>query len=85
MKKVVIYTTMGCPYCARAKKLLDDKGVEYQDLRVDENPELADEAREKSGGRRTVPQIFIDEYHVGGSDELYALEQDNKLDPLLED
>ena len=85
MKKVVIYTTNGCPYCIKAKRLLDEKGVEYQELCVDEKPELAVEARQKSGGRRTVPQIFINDYHVGGSDELYALNQENKLDPLLKE
>ena len=84
MKKVVIYTTDRCPYCVRAKKLLDEKGVEYRELRVDRDPGLALEAEEKSGGRKTVPQIFIDDYHVGGCDELYGLERENKLDPLLE-
>ena len=60
MKNVTIYTSGNCPYCQKAKKLLDDKGVEYKELRVDENPELAVEASKKSGGRKTVPQIFID-------------------------
>ena len=85
MKNVIIYTTNACPYCVKAKSLLDQKGVEYKELRVDENPELAVEARRKSGGRKTVPQIFINDYHVGGCDELYALNQENKLDTLLED
>jgi len=84
MKKVIIYTTKICPYCIKAKRLLDQKGVVYQELRVDENPELAVEARQKSGGRKTVPQIFINDFHVGGCDDLYALEQENKLDELLD-
>ena len=83
MKKVTIYTTLVCPYCVQAKKLLEKKGADYEELRVDLNPELIQEAIEKSGGLRTVPQIFIDDYHVGGCDELYALDAENKLDDLL--
>jgi glutaredoxin 3 len=83
MKKVTIYTTRTCPYCVKAKQLLNEKGVTYEELRTDESSELAAEAMEKSGGLRTVPQIFIDDYHVGGCDELYALEKEGKLDPLL--
>ncbi len=85
MKKVVIYSSSACPYCVRAKNLLEKKGVAYEELRIDKNPELIDDVVQKSGGRTTVPQIFIDDYHVGGCDELYALEKDKKLDPLLED
>ena len=84
MKNVTIYTTLVCPYCVRAKKLLEKKGVEYKELRVDLDPALIQEAIEKSGGLRTVPQIFIGDYHVGGCDELYALNAKNKLDDLLE-
>lgn len=83
MKKVTIYTTQSCPYCIKAKKLLEDKGVKYFELRIDINPELAAEAVMKSKGKRTVPQIFIEDYHVGGCDDLYALEKENKLDGLL--
>ncbi len=83
MEKIIIYTTKICPFCVRAKHLLDKKGAEYQELRVDLNPELVDEAIKKSGGRKTVPQIFIGDHHVGGCDELYALEKEGKLDPLL--
>ena len=83
MKNVRIYTTQICPYCIRAKRLLDKKGVSYDELRVDLNPELVEEAVEKSGGLRTVPQIFIEDYHVGGCDELYALDAENKLNDLL--
>ena len=84
MKNITIYTTQVCPYCIRAKRLLEKKGVEYKELRVDLNPELVQEAIEKSGGLRTVPQIFIEDYHVGGCDELHALERENRLDNLLE-
>jgi len=84
MKNVTIYTTRVCPFCVRAKRLLKRKGVDYEELRVDLNPELVEEAIEKSGGCRTVPQIFIDDFHVGGCDELYALEEENRLDSLLE-
>ena len=82
MKLVRIYTTPTCPYCVRAKRLLDRKGVGYQEIDVAGD----DQAREdltKLTGQRTVPQIFIGEAHVGGSDDLYALEQEGKLDALL--
>lgn len=83
MKHVTIYTTNTCPFCIQAKKLLDKKGVAYKELRVDENPELLSEVRQKSGGRKTVPQIFIDDMHIGGCDDLYLLDHENRLDPLL--
>ena len=82
MKKVLIYTTGTCPFCVKAKRLLDRRGIDYEERRIDKNPELALEARQKSGGRLTVPQIFIGEYHVGGCDELYALDSENKLDQV---
>lgn len=85
MKEVKIYTTQNCPYCVKAKKLLDRKGVAYEELRIDLDPELIAESVEKSGGLRTVPQIFIGDYHVGGCDELYDLEGQNKLDSILND
>lgn len=83
MKKVVIYTSGFCPYCIKAKQLLESKGVTYQEIRVDKEPESVEECVQKSGGKTTVPQIFIDDHHVGGCDELYALEKDGKLDSLL--
>ncbi|NLA74217.1 MAG: glutaredoxin 3 [Deltaproteobacteria bacterium] len=83
MKKVTIYTTQPCPYCIRAKKILEDKGVSYYELRIDLNPELAAQAVIKSRGKRTVPQIIIGDYHDGRFDELYALEREHKLDALL--
>ncbi len=83
MPKVVIYSTGACPYCIRAKKLLEKKGVEYTDLRVDADPTLRTEMEERSR-RFTVPQIFIGEFHVGGFDDMYVLELDGKLDELLD-
>ncbi len=83
METVVIYTTNICPYCLKAKSLLDKKGVAYEELRVDINPELVAQALERSGGIKTVPQIFIGDFHVGGCDDLYALEKEGKLDSHL--
>jgi len=84
MKRVVIYTTKSCHYCLKAKSLLERKGVRYEELRVDDTPELVSEAVERSGGRKTVPQIFFDELHVGGCDELHVLEEENRLDSMLD-
>ncbi|TQV66003.1 glutaredoxin 3 [Exilibacterium tricleocarpae] len=81
-EKVVIYTTRFCPYCIRAKYLLDGKGVGYREIQVDFNPQLRREMMAKSG-RRTVPQIWIGDTHVGGCDELLALERRGQLDSLL--
>jgi glutaredoxin 3 len=83
MKPVTIYTTPICPYCVRAKSLLKKKGVTFEEVDVMMDVKARDQMLEKSGGARTVPQIFIGDIHVGGSDELYALEQEGKLDPLL--
>lgn len=84
MKNIIIYSTLVCPYCIKAKHLLESKNVEYKEIRIDEHPELVAEVVEKSGGQKTVPQIFIDDYHVGGCDDLYALDKKGKLDPLLD-
>ena len=84
MKQVVIYTSAACPYCIKAKQLLEKKGVSYQEVRIDKEPDKLDEVIQKSGGRTTVPQIFIEDTHVGGCDELYALEKEGKLDTMLE-
>jgi glutaredoxin 3 len=83
MKNIRIYTTPICPYCARAKSLLKKKGAAFEeiDVMMDENARMEMESR--SGGARTVPQIFIGDTHVGGSDELHALERDGELDALL--
>lgn len=79
---VTIYTTQICPYCIRAKDLLQSKGAAYTEIAVDRQPERRLEMMERSG-RRTVPQIWIGEQHVGGCDELYALERQGRLDALL--
>lgn len=83
MKPVRIYTTPICPYCVRAKTLLKKKGAEIEEVDVLMDEAARREMEDKSGGARSVPQIFIGDTHVGGCDELYALEKDGKLDPLL--
>lgn len=83
MAKVTIYTTMMCPYCFRAKRLLDGKGVSYDEIDVTMDPKGRQAMTQRANGRRTVPQIFIGETHVGGSDDLHALERSGKLDALL--
>lgn len=83
MSDVVIYSKATCPYCDRAKMLLKNKGVEFKELRIDQDPKLLAEMLERSNNRRTVPQIFIGDHHVGGFDDLYALSQSGKLDGLL--
>lgn len=80
---VEVYTTNYCPYCVRAKDLLKKKGVEFTEIDLTEDQEGREELVIKSGGRRTVPQIFIHGTHVGGCDDLYALENEGKLDSLL--
>lgn len=82
MPKVVMYTTSMCPYCVRAKMLLKNKGVECEELNIQFDRGLMREMLERSQ-RRTVPQIFIDDHHVGGYDDLAALDAQGKLDPLL--
>lgn len=81
--KVTLYTKLYCPYCVRAKQLLEHKGVEFEEVRVDTNPDKLGEMLERSNGARTVPQIFIGDTHVGGSDDMYALHRAQKLDELL--
>jgi glutaredoxin 3 len=83
MAKVVIYTTPFCSYCLMAKRLLAKKGVAFEEIDVSGDWEKREELVAKSGGRITVPQIWIGETHVGGSDELHALERAGKLDALL--
>lgn len=82
MPNVVMYTTETCPYCVRARRLLDRKGVSYLDHRVDANPALRPEMERRSG-RTSVPQIFIDDHHVGGFDDMAELDAEGRLDPLL--
>ncbi|HLI21622.1 MAG TPA: glutaredoxin 3 [Stellaceae bacterium] len=83
MAKVEMYTTMWCGYCARARGLLNKKGVPFDDIDVEADSSKRDEMIQRAHGRTTVPQIFIDGVHVGGSDELMALDRAGKLDPLL--
>jgi glutaredoxin 3 len=83
MKPVTVYTTPICPYCVRAKNLLAKKGVSYEEVDVLSDPEARETMLAKSGGARTVPQIFVGDTHVGGFDDLYALDKEGKLDPLL--
>jgi glutaredoxin 3 len=80
---VVIYSTTWCGYFERARGLLSRKGVEFREIKLDEEPAERETMMTRSGGRRSVPQIFIGERHVGGYDELYALEQAGELDQLL--
>lgn len=83
MAQVLIYSSDWCPYCMRAKQLLANKGVAFEEIRVDGKPELRSEMTRKAG-RTSVPQIWIDATHVGGCDDLYALERAGKLDALLQ-
>jgi glutaredoxin 3 len=80
--QVTMYTTSWCPYCSRARSLLTRKGVAFDDIDVDEHPGKRTEMQARSG-RRSVPQIFIGDHHVGGCDDLHALEAAGKLDALL--
>ncbi|MBL6854197.1 MAG: glutaredoxin 3 [Alphaproteobacteria bacterium] len=83
MSKIQIYTTPICPYCVRAKALLKKKGAEFEEIDVFMDSDKRDEMQARAHGGRTVPQIFIGETHVGGCDDLYALESRGQLDPLL--
>jgi len=80
---IYIYTTPWCPYCHAAKALLTRKGVSFEEIDVSGDPALREAMTARAHGRRTVPQIFIGDRHVGGSDDLHALERQGKLDPLL--
>ena len=84
MASVLMYCTAACPFCQSAEQLLLKKGARIDKVRVDLEPARRAEMTQKSGGRRTVPQIWIDSRHVGGCDDLYALEREGRLDPLLE-
>jgi glutaredoxin 3 len=83
MPKIKIYTTPICPYCVRAKALLKKKGAPFDEVDVFMDADARQEMEDVTNGARTVPQIFIGEQHVGGCDELYALESQGQLDPLL--
>jgi glutaredoxin 3 len=84
MQNVEIYNSDYCPFCRRAKALLTQKGISFEEYNVDMRRDLKLEMVERAGGRTSVPQIFIGETHVGGCDELFALESENKLDALLQ-
>ena len=84
MKPVIVYSSDYCPYCMRAKYLLQSKGVAFQEIKVDGKPQVRAEMTKKAG-RTSVPQIWIGSTHVGGCDELHALEGAGKLDALLAD
>jgi glutaredoxin 3 len=83
MKPVRIYTTPFCPFCVRAKSLLKKKGADFEEVDVFMDEAAREEMDTRTGGARTVPQIFIGDTHVGGCDDLYELDHDGKLDPLL--
>lgn len=83
MAKVEIYTTPICPYCVFAKRLLKQKGVAFEEIDVGRDPLRRGEMLKRAGGRMTVPQIFVGKTHVGGYDELHALDKDGTLDALL--
>jgi glutaredoxin 3 len=84
MARVEIYTTMLCPFCWRAKKLLEERGATFQEVDVMADGSLRAEMRQRAGGRTSVPQIFINGQHVGGCDDLYALDRAGKLTPMLQ-
>ncbi|MBA4794028.1 glutaredoxin 3 [Phenylobacterium sp.] len=84
MTQVTIYTKPYCPYCIRALSLLEKKGVEFTEIEAAFDPEKRREMNERSGGRNTFPQIFIGDRHIGGCDDMMALEQQGKLDALLQ-
>lgn len=81
---IVMYSTSWCPYCARARRLLQSKGVQFEEIDIEARPEARDEMIQRSG-RRTVPQIFIGDKHIGGSDDLHALDASGALDPMLKE
>lgn len=83
MPPVIVYSSPFCPYCYMAKKLLTQKGVGFEEIDVVAEPSRRDEMRQRANGRNTVPQIFIGATHVGGNDDLQALERAGRLDPLL--
>jgi glutaredoxin 3 len=85
MPHVVIYTTATCPYCVRAKALLTQKQVKFEEIRVDSDFRKREEMMSRANGRTSVPQIFFDDRHIGGCDDLYELNYEGKLDALLTD
>ncbi|HZH09171.1 MAG TPA: glutaredoxin 3 [Microvirga sp.] len=84
MPSITIYTKSWCPYCSAAKELLTKKGASFTEIDIEKKPEARAEMIQKAGGRTSVPQIFIDDRHVGGCDDLYALDDRGGLEPLLQ-
>lgn len=84
MKKVVIYTADYCPFCVKAKRLLEMKKISYEEIDITNSPALREEMIDKAEGRRTVPQIFIEDRPIGGCDDLHALDKAGQLDLLLQ-
>lgn len=82
--KIEIYTWSRCPFCIRAKGLLDKKGVRYSEYCIDGDEEARDKMAQRANGKKSLPQIFINDRHIGGCDDLYDLESNGELDPLLE-
>lgn len=83
MADVVLYTKTYCPYSKKAKELLDEKGVKYDEKPIDEDPAMQKEMESKSGGRTDTPQVFINGHHIGSGDDLQALQDTDKLDGML--
>jgi glutaredoxin 3 len=83
MPHIIVYCGPNCPYCDRAKLLLQKKGAKFEEIDVRADPAKLDEMKKKSGGKKTIPQIFINDKHIGGCDDLYALDAKGGLDPLL--
>lgn len=84
MPSITIYTKGWCPYCSAAKRLLDEKGASFTEIDIEKTPEARAEMIQKAGGRTTVPQIFIGDRHVGGCDDIHALDDKGQLEPLLQ-
>ena len=83
MKKITIYTTPYCPFCIRAKQLLKNKNIDFKEIDLSEEPEKFDEMSKKSNGARTVPQIFVEDTHIGDCDYIHELDNKGKLDKIL--
>ncbi|MBL61046.1 MAG: glutaredoxin 3 [Candidatus Pelagibacter sp.] len=81
--KIIIYTTPYCPYCIRAKRLLKKKNVIFEEINLYDKPEKMDEMIKKSNGAKTVPQLFVDETHIGDCDQIYELDNNGELDKIL--
>ena len=83
MKKVEIYTWQYCPFCIRAKSLLNKKNIDFIEYKIDGDESAREKMSERANGKRSLPQIFIDNNSIGGCDDLYSLEEENKLDSLI--